>query len=371
MSNFGQYILIIDDNLENLEFTAKTLKDDGFLISLAQDAQTALIELDQLIPDLILLDIMMPEIDGIELCRIIKKNEKLAEIPVIFLTAKSQAEDLAEGFKAGAVDYINKPFNRLELLVRVKNHIELSLSRKKILEMNKTRDKLYSIIAHDIRSPLSGIDMTINAIADGYLKQRSDDFTEMVTHLKKTITETIILLENLLTWTKLHNQNLLLSAEVQNIYPIILECVQLFKGNANNKKITINVDATDEIKAYFDEISIHVVLRNLIFNAIKFTPENGTINIYAQNISGFVQISVKDTGVGISEDVIGKLLKNQEYFTTTGTNKEQGSGLGLLLCKEFVEKHGGKIWVESEVGKGSDFKFTLPMCTEQAKGINN
>jgi signal transduction histidine kinase len=237
--------------------------------------------------------------------------------------------------------------------------------------MNKTRDKLYSIIAHDIRSPLSGIDMAINAIADGYLKQGSDDFTEMVTHLKKTIAETIILLENLLTWTKLHNQNLLLSPEVQNIYPIILECVHLFKGNANNKKITINVDATDEIKAYFDEISIHVVLRNLIFNAIKFTPENGTINIYAQNISGFVQISVKDTGVGISEDVIGKLLKNQEYFTTTGTNKEQGSGLGLLLCKEFVEKHGGKIWVESEVGKGSDFKFTLPMCTEQAKGINN
>ena len=180
MKNSGKFILIVDDNLKNLQLTATLLKGEGYLLSLAEDAGSALAQLESFVPDLILLDVMMPGIDGFELCRIIKKNEKFREIPVIFLTAKNQAEDLADGFNAGGVDYLSKPFNRLELLMRVKNHLELSHSRKKILEMNKTRDKLYSIIAHDIRSPFSSITLTVSAIANGYLEPDSEDFKEII-----------------------------------------------------------------------------------------------------------------------------------------------------------------------------------------------
>src|SRR5664279_390226 len=129
MPNSGKYILIVDDNNKNLQLTASLLKDEGYLISVAQNAKDALLQLNEILPDLILLDIMMPGMDGLELCRLIKKNDKLCDIPVIFLTAKSQTEDLAEGFKAGGVDYINKPFNREELLIRVQTHIELASSR--------------------------------------------------------------------------------------------------------------------------------------------------------------------------------------------------------------------------------------------------
>ncbi|HEY4785580.1 MAG TPA: response regulator, partial [Bacteroidales bacterium] len=150
MDNKKDLILIVDDNLKNLEVLTKILKEEGFLISLAQDGGEALDQLNNITPDLILLDIMMPEMNGLEVCRRIKQNDKLKEIPVIFVTAKNQTEDLVEGFKAGGVDYISKPFQRDELLVRIKNHLELTGSRKRIIALNRTRDKIYSIIAHDI-----------------------------------------------------------------------------------------------------------------------------------------------------------------------------------------------------------------------------
>lgn len=361
MPNSGEYILIVDDNIKNLQLTATILKDDGYIISLAQNAKDALTQLNQLIPDLILLDIMMPVMDGFELCRIIKQNEKLGEVPVIFLTAKNQTEDLADGFKAGGVDYITKPFIREELLIRVKNHIELSASRKKILEMNKTRDKLYSIIAHDIRSPFSSITLAINTIASGYLKAGSDDFIEIMKHLEHTTNETSMLLDNLLAWTKRQSETIPLSPQMLSIYPLIMECVQLLQGNADFKKISVNVKISDEIIAFCDEISMYAVFRNLIFNAIKFTPENGIIDISASINSDFVQVSVKDTGIGISEEIIRKIFIKNEHYTTPGTNREQGSGLGLYIIKDFVEKNRGRIEVISTPTSGTEILIFLPL----------
>jgi two-component system sensor histidine kinase/response regulator len=362
MVNSGKYILIVDDNIKNLQLTASLLKGEGFLISLAQNAETALILLDQLIPDLILLDIMMPGIDGYELCRLIKKNEKLRDIPVIFLTAKNQTEDLTEGFNAGGIDYITKPFKRDELLIRVKTHIELMSSRKKILEMNKTRDKLYSIISHDIRTPFASIAFTVSSIANGYLSPGSDDFMEIINHLEKTTSETSTLLDNLLAWTKQKSDVVPVDPQMLQIYPVIMECIQLLKGNADKKKISVRVDLSDEIKAFFDEITMHAVFRNIIFNAIKFTPENGMIYINAHPVNDFIQISVKDTGVGISEEVINKIFVNNEHYTSRGTNNEQGSGLGSFIIKDFININQGRIEVNSNPGSGTEILVFLPLA---------
>jgi two-component system sensor histidine kinase/response regulator len=361
MTNSQKYILIVDDNIKNLQLTATILKDEGYLISLAQNADSALEQLGELIPDLILLDIMMPGMDGLELCRIIKKNDKLSDIPVIFLTARSQTEDLAEGFRAGGVDYINKPFNREELLIRVKNHIELASSRKKILEMNMVRDKLYSIIAHDIRSPFSSISLTLSAIANGVLDPGSDDFKEILIHLEKSASETTTLLDNLLEFTRLQSQTIPISPKYLSIYPVVMESIQLLKANADKKNIKITSDISEDIKAYFDEISIYAVFRNLIFNSIKFTPENGKIDISAITEENFARVRVTDTGIGISEELIKKIFVNNEHYTSPGTNREQGSGLGSFIIRDFINKNGGKLEIRSTPGEGTEMLVYLPL----------
>jgi two-component system sensor histidine kinase/response regulator len=361
MADSGKYILIVDDNVKNLQLTASLLKDNGFLISLAQDAEAALIQLNELIPDLILLDVMMPGTDGFELCRIIKKKEKLCDIPVIFLTAKTETADLAEGFRAGGVDYITKPFNREELLLRVKNHIELASSRKKIVEMNLMRDKLYSVIAHDIRSPLSSISLTLSAIASGYLDPAGEDFKLILKDLEKTANETNILLDNLLEFTRQQQQNASISPKYCAVYPVIMESVQLLKGNAEKKNITVKSDISSDIVAYFDEVTMYTVFRNIIFNAIKFTPANGSVRLDSYLENDYVIVRISDTGIGISEEILKKIFVKNEHFTSRGTNMEQGSGLGLFIIKDFINKNHGKLEINSTPGNGTDILVYLPV----------
>ena len=366
MRTAGKYIMVVDDNLKNLQLAATILKDEGYLLSLAQDASSALSQIEHLIPDLILLDIMMPGIDGLELCRIIKKNKKLSEIPVIFLTAKNQIRDFCDAFAAGGVDYITKPFIREELLARAKNHIELGLSRKKILDMNRTRDKLYSIIAHDIRSPFSSISFTLNALETGIIKPDSLEFREIIKHLQKTANETSILLDDLLSWTRLQNQDIIIEPKLISIYFTIIDCVQLLQGNADNKKLTVNVDIQENIMAFVDEVSIQTVFRNLIFNAVKFTPEYGRIDITARINNDFVEVSVKDSGVGMSEEQINKVFRQNEHYTTSGTNNEQGSGLGSHIIIDFIDKNLGKLVVNSTPGYGTEILVFLPVLNNKA-----
>jgi len=357
-------ILIVDDNIKNLEVLTKICKDEGYLLSLAQDGPTALEQLKSITPDLILLDIMMPEMSGLELCRTIKKNDKLRDIPIIFVTAKTQMEDLVEGFNAGGVDYIAKPFNRIELMVRVKNHLELYKSKQKILEMNQTRDKLYSIIAHDIRAPFSSIKFVINFIADGLIDPASKEFKDIIKELAKSTDETSTLLNNLLEWTKFQSGSLVISPKLLDIYPVVLECMHLLSANACNKTISLTHNIPQETTAYFDEISMHTVFRNLISNAIKFTPEGGAITLTSETKEHFLIIKVTDSGIGIRPEVLNKLFDKNEHYTTLGTRKEQGSGFGLILIDDFVKQNHGKIEVESEVGKGTTFSVYIPLNKE-------
>ena len=221
MTQKKKTILIVDDNPMNLLLTSHVLENEGYATLTADDGRTALNELEKQTPSLILLDVMMPEMDGYEVCRLINANEEWTEIPIIFLTANAQTENLVEGFKAGGVDYITKPFKGEELLVRVKNHLELADSKKMIVEMNKSRDKLYSIIAHDIRSPLSGILQTVDAIDQGYFDPNSDDFRELIHHLKIRTKETSTLLTSLLQWTRLQSEEIQLDLKQSDIAVVI------------------------------------------------------------------------------------------------------------------------------------------------------
>ncbi len=361
MDTSNNHILIVDDNPKNLQVTGQVLKNEGYLISLATSGKQALDLLNSVLPGLILLDVMMPELDGLDVCRLIKSKERLKDIPVIFLTAKNQTEDLLEGFKAGGVDYVTKPFHMEELLIRVKNHLELANARRKIVEMNKNRDKLYSIIAHDIKSPLSNIIFMMQALKEDYIVQGTNEYREMVDLLEKSTSGTISLLNNLLSWAKIQGEVINLVPKIISLHHVIADCFLLLKPNADNKGIALTSSVPDSFTAYFDEVTIHTVFRNIISNAIKFTPRNGRIHVSSYISKGYVSISFKDTGAGIPEDIIRKILIRNQHHTSNGTDNEQGTGLGLIMVKDFVSKNNGRLSINSKDGEGTEVLVSLPL----------
>ena len=360
MNQKKKTILIVDDNPMNLLLTSHVLENEGYATLTADDGRAALKELEKQTPSLILLDVMMPEMDGYEVCRLINANEEWTDIPIIFLTANAQTENLVEGFKAGGVDYITKPFKGEELLVRVKNHLELADSKKMIVEMNKSRDKLYSIIAHDIRSPLSGILQTVDAIDQGYFDPNSDDFRELIHHLKIRTKETSTLLTSLLQWTRLQSEEIQLDLKQNDISVVIKSCIQLLEANAHDKDIRLIYEDTLPGVCIYDEVSMHTVIRNIISNAIKFTPISVSITIRINQTGTELQISIQDTGIGMSDEVIKTIFERNQHFSSSGTANEQGTGLGLMLVKDFVKKNNGQIMVNSSIGQGTIFTISLP-----------
>ena len=230
-----------------------------------------------------------------------------------------------------------------------------------LIELNATKDKLFSIIAHDLRSPFNGIIGFSELLIDnlkGFEITKSEKYLGIIHSLAQ---DTLVLLDNLLHWAKMQTGQISFNPKKIILSSIILEIIETSNSMAKIKDISLNQMESDDIELYADENMLTMVLRNLISNAIKFTKPGGEINVSALQNDKFIEIAVSDNGVGMNEDNQNKLFRLETNETTIGTVNEKGSGLGLVLCKEFVEKLGGNIWVESELGKGSDFKFTLPL----------
>jgi two-component system, sensor histidine kinase and response regulator len=360
-------ILVVDDNKENLKVVSNFLKEIGYQIALSLGARDALKILQENDIDLILLDIMMPEVDGYTLCSQIKADHRLKDIPVIFLTAKTDTSDLVEGFRVGGVDYITKPFQKEELIVRVRNHIELAYSRRQIIEqseqilkINKTKDRLYSVIAHDIKSPFANITMLLTTVSDGYLEPGTDEYNEILQSLSTSTKETYALLENLLQWTRSQTGDLECAPEVLPLNEIVGRAIRFLKPTAIKKLIQLEDILEDELMIKADRNMMHSVLQNLIANAIKFTEEGGSVHVKANKKTDQVIIKVIDTGVGMSDDMQNKLFIEGQHFSTHGTNSEKGSGLGLLIVKDFIRRNHGTLNIESQPGKGTTFTVALP-----------
>lgn len=244
---------------------------------------------------------------------------------------------------------------------------KLAISETELKIANQTKDKFFSIIAHDLRNPIGGIKNLLELIITRYNEMEIQEIIQLTKATYNASLITYELLENLLEWANIQRGNLKFQPVLNLIRPIIDRVIGIVKINADNKSITINNKIDNNIEAFFDRDFFNTILRNLMTNAIKFSKVKSEINISISDgddvgykYSGFYIITVSDSGTGISNDLALKLFKENIVKSTLGTNNEQGSGLGLQLCKEFVEKHKGKIWVESEEGRGSDFKFTIP-----------
>lgn len=359
--NIDKHILVVDDSSENLRVVGNLLKEKGYKIALAEDGESALKILDQQRIDLILLDIMMPTMDGFEVCSRIKANQNLSDIPVIFLTASRETQDLVTAFKAGGVDYLQKPFIREELLARIDNHIELAAARNRILDLVSTRDKLYSIIAHDIRSPFSNLILTLTALKDGTISTQSELFVKTIDLLLKSSEYTLSLINNLMEWSKLQNGTLKIDPQPNNIFYLLTDCNLFFKPSADNKQISIELDLPTDTVGFFDATTIQTVFRNLLSNAIKFTLPGGTIRLSSQQVPGYIKISIADNGIGMSQDMLKMIFEEKQHFTSRGTQNELGSGLGLTIVTDFVKLNNGTIEVSSKPDIGTTFTLTLPV----------
>ena len=353
-------ILVVDDNQINLQVVTNYLKECNYNVALALDGKTALNILESTEIDLILMDIMMPELDGIETTMLIKQNEKLNDIPIIFLTAKTQPKDIVKGFEAGGVDYITKPFNGEELKMRVKNHLDLANAKNTIIEFQKTRDRLYSILAHDIRSPLASISMLLDGITEKYIDTTGPNFDKLIREISINTKDTLILIQNILEWTKAQNNAIQVTPENINIHELIEKEVHNLSLNMQEKHIMFSKMLPENLFVYADEITVGNIFRNIISNAIKFTPNFGKIEITYKDALSYIDIVFKDNGVGMSPFIIEKIFTKDQHFTSKGTNNEKGTGLGLYMVKDFVKLNKGKIKVESELEKGTTFTISLP-----------
>ncbi len=369
-------ILVVDDVQSNVLLLKALLGREGFNIIYAMNGAEALEKVKNESPDLILLDVMMPDMDGFEVAGRLKVEPSQAEIPIIFLTVLNDSASVVKGFQLGANDFISKPFRREELLIRVEHQLSLVDARRIILrqteELRKTiagRDKLYSVIAHDLRSPMASIKMLCNtimmSIEPGSVPA---DVFEMLEMANKTSEEVFSLLDNLLKWTKSQLGKLSNVPQPVDVVGLVDGVLEVFRPIAESKSISLALENTIEsVEVVVDIEMIKSVVRNLVSNAIKFSHKDTTIVARVEirpkenDANKEVVVTVSDKGCGIKEEDQPKLLNEATHFTTFGTNSEEGSGLGLLLCKDFVTKNHGQLWFTSKPGIGSDFCFSLPI----------
>lgn len=392
-------ILIVDDKPQNLFALEKLLLQlKDVEVVPAESGFTALeLTLDHEFC-LAIVDIQMPEMDGYELVGLLRGNPSTASLPVIFISAiYSDEYHHRKGYDAGAVDFLSKPFVPEILLSKVKVFLalyeqkmqleELVTQQAKLyevekqlrsveearaqdlVELNASKDRFFSIVSHDLRTPFNGL------MGNAQLMQMILDEGETHNGELKELADTIYysaksahqLLENLLTWSMLQRGVLQPKLEAFDVKQLVEASIELLTPSAQQKEIKLTGNFYTDVQAYADMNMISTILRNLISNAIKFTSKFGKITVSARaqtNLKGtaeFIELTVEDTGVGISEMDLDKLFRIDVHHTTKGTAQEEGAGLGLILCKEMIESHNGRLTIKSDLGKGTKITFTLPV----------
>jgi two-component system, sensor histidine kinase and response regulator len=350
-------ILIVDDERFNIN-VLKDLLDADYDTMVARNGQQALNRLNSgSLPDLILLDIMMPEMDGYEVCRQLKESEETREIPVIFVTAMSAIGDEMRGFELGAVDYITKPISPPIVLARVKTHLALKHSLEVQKELNQVKNKFLGIAAHDLRNPLTSIKGMSQLMMQLPLPEEKK--SKFVATINRVSNQMLQLVNDLLDVSVIESGRFDLRLEVSNLSKLAAERAELVVDSAKNKNIELVMDLSDIPDTLFDSDRIGQVMDNLLTNAIKFSKSSTTIHLSTHESKGVVSVVVTDQGPGIPEEEVGTIFGSFNKTSVQPTAGEKSTGLGLSIVKQIIDAHKGQIHVESAVGKGTTFSVSL------------
>lgn len=359
--NSDMNILVIEDKDLDLLFIKKILSLTGEVITLksANNINDGLSIVQSEKVDCILLDLHLPDGDGVTAFDMVFKC--CPHIPIILLTGSGDINLGLDLIDRGAQDFINKEdINSKDLLKAIKFSIRRIKTENELRELNATKDKFFSIMAHDLKSPLSIFALATDTLAKENRNLDPEDLDEYLHDLNENAQNIYSLLENLLTWSRTQRGKIVYSPDIFDLKYLVDSNIQLYQTSANAKRIALINNVKDEVKVYSDSNLINTVIRNLINNAIKFTNEEGKIQISVESDMKNYTVSIADDGIGMSELAVDNLFRIDMNITTLGTKNEKGTGLGLIVCKEFIKIIGGDIWAKSELGVGTTFYFTIP-----------
>ncbi len=358
----AETVLIVDDQEQNIRVVGTVLSMMGYEIVPATSGAQALKRLSARTPDLILLDMIMPEVDGLEVCRQIKAVPEWSDIPIIFLSAADDKNIIVQALEGGGVDYVTKPFNKAELLSRVRTHLALKKARDDLRHLAEDKDELLGILAHDLKNHLAGMRLSAGLLADA-----ADALGPRQATLIENIQQST---DRMLAFVKefLANQ----SAERLALTPGPVDLVALVEAMAQRhelaaaaKDITLRTDI--EVPSAFvhaDAEALGQVLDNLVSNAVKFSPPSTTVTLtVTPPVAGFARCSVQDEGPGFTADDQERMFRRYGRLSARPTGGEPSTGLGLSIVKRLIESLGGRIALETVPGRGARFSLTLPLTT--------
>lgn len=353
--------MVVDDEYANVYFLKRVLTGEGYDVTTATNGREALKILEQSKPDAILLDIMMPEVTGLEVLRRVKEDGSIKNIPVIMVSAKTESGDIELALDMGAVEYIRKPVDEIELLARLRTALRLRHYQKQLEENIKAKEDFIRIVAHDLRTPFT----TISGFAEMLKNDESlSKFysREQMEFLNFIFTSSSFLVEyfnKLLNWSKIGSQNLMLNKDFHLLKPIAETSYLIYKAKLQSKSINFTINVPDKVLINIDEVYFGQVIVNLIGNAVKFTPEGGaiTMSFAAENKTG--TITITDTGAGMNDEIIKKIAGNEPIKSTKGTQGEKGTGLGLKICHKIISDHGYEMRIISSAEQGTNVSVII------------
>jgi signal transduction histidine kinase len=366
----GRKILVVDDDRLNLRIIGGILRGEGYSLAEGGSGERAMELYAEFKPDLVLLDVMMPGIDGFETCRRLRRTYGSNCAPIIFITAKNESDDVVEGLVAGGVDYLPKPFKPKEVLARIRSHLQNQalVEQQKLLveqlsQANAAKNRFLGMAAHDLRNPLASIRGLAEFLRDGSIGPLNAEQKDLIETIHGASHSMLDLVNELLDVATIESGELKLSLEREDLATLIGKSVSLTNMEAAKKKTVIKFPPGPAIRRLLiDPAKMRQVIDNLLSNAIKYSPPGSTITVsLAENLSrGTCSFAVQDQGPGIPEGERDKLFKDFSRLSVKPTGGEKSTGLGLAICRKIVEAHRGTITAENLPDGGCEFRVVLP-----------
>lgn len=357
-------ILVVDDQPANIQVVGSVLGALGYEIVPAVDGASALKRLNVRLPDLILLDLLMPGMDGFEVCRRLREHPEGKDVPVIFLSAADDKEMIVRALETGGVDYLTKPFNQAELVTRVKTQLALKSARDRLQQLAEDKDELLGILAHDLKNHLGGMEMSVQLLRDRVTRLEDDKLTQLAENILRSNSQLLTFVKEFLANAAADHGLTLKLAQV-DFKHVATAVVEQYREAARRKQLEIRtIFPETKIEVLVDSTALDQVLDNLLSNAVKFSPPGRTIQVTLQPGEEFVKCIIQDQGPGFTAEDLSRLFRRYTRLSARPTGGEPSTGLGLSIVRKLVQDMGGNITCESNPGTGAAFIVCLPVSSQ-------
>jgi signal transduction histidine kinase len=360
----GRKILIVDDDRVNLRLLHAILRNHDFAFTEASSGEAALDAYASFAPDLVLLDVVLPGIDGLETCRQLRKRHGERSAPVIFITARGESNDVVRGFDAGGIDYLVKPFRANEVVARIRTHLQNRILIEQLSQANAAKNRVLGMAAHDLRNPLASIRGLTEFLLEGAVGQLTPDQLDLMRSIHDASHSMLDMVNDLLDTATIEAGELKLVIKPENLAELVMKSAALTNIEAAKKKTRVDVEVPAvPVMLPLDAAKVRQVADNLLSNAVKYSPPGSVITIVVAGdpAAKVASISVRDQGPGIPANERDKLFKDFSRLSVKPTGGEKSTGLGLAICRKIVEAHRGTIGAENLPDRGCEFRVTLPL----------